>query len=67
VSEIPSTYEIKDGMVFIRAPRLLVVLPVSVWVAGIKRGKGWRRHGGERPGRVRERTPRGEIVERGGK
>ena len=51
MSECPCSYEIRDGMVFIRGPRLLVVLPLSVWVSGIRRGKVWRRHGGERPGR----------------
>lgn len=45
---LPANYEIRDGMVFIRAPRLLVVLPVQVWVSGLKRGKLWRRHGGEK-------------------
>jgi hypothetical protein len=28
----------------------LVVLPVSVWVSGIKRGKVWRQHGGPKQG-----------------
>ena len=52
MSELPATYEIKDGLVFIRGPRLLVVLPVSAWIRGIKLGKCYRRHEGLRPGKA---------------
>ena len=66
MSECPCSYEIRDGLVFIRGPRVLVVLPVSVWVSGIRRGKSYRRHGGLKPGGARI-PPRGDIVDCRGK
>lgn len=53
MSEIPCSYQIKDGLVIVRAPRLLVVLTVQEWVRGIKRGRYYRRHGEFKPGKVR--------------
>jgi len=51
--ELPAGYEIRHGMVFVRAPCLLVLLPLPVRVAGIRSGKAWRRHGTEQPGTSR--------------
>lgn len=51
MAEIPSinSYEIRsDGWVLFRIPRCLLVFTREELIKAIKRGKIWRRHGGEK-------------------
>jgi uncharacterized C2H2 Zn-finger protein len=43
-----NSYEYKDRWVLLRVPRCLLVFTKNEWIRAIRRGKSWRRHGGEK-------------------
>jgi len=51
MSQMPlNSYEIKleAKLVFVRVPRSLLVFTLAEWIRALKRGKRYRRHGGEK-------------------
>jgi len=44
-----NSYEYRDGgkYIVVKVPRCVLVFTKSQWIDAIKRGKIWRRHGGE--------------------